>query len=531
LRLRWQLTLSHLAAVVVTLVSMIAAIVLLVTLVISPRFNAGDQAVAYARSVAGSLDMMVGPANPDELNGALRVLPNAGSRPAAPGPQFGPPARFGGPGFALKDVSYIALVDDSGQELASSDASGAAFAPPERGEWPALAARAFAGDTSAGQLLAVRRGPGPAALAAYPVTNADSQPVGAVIVAFSSLPASGPRFGFSQALAFFGAASLFVLLAASVFAFMSSSVVAYLLSRRVVRRLERFGQAAEELAAGVLETRVRDAGHDELGQLARRFNQMAADLQRTLDQLKEERDRVTGLLKARRELVASASHELRTPVATVRGYLESALQRGSELPGALRVDLEIAEAEVRRLQRLIDDLFTLSRAEAGRLALRLEPASVGEVAQRAVETMAPLAWNQWRVQLVSEIPSPLPPALADAERLQQVLSNLLGNAVRHTPPGGLVAVSVAADHGQVRLEVRDTGEGIAPEDLPRIFDRFYRGRAEAGEGAGLGLAVARELVEAMGGAISVTSAPGEGSCFSVTVPEAAVATAASGGAI
>ncbi|HEX6511765.1 MAG TPA: ATP-binding protein [Chloroflexota bacterium] len=519
MRLRWQLTLSHLAAVAVTLVSMIAAIVLLVTLFIFPRFNTADQPLAFARTVAGSLGDLVGQANGEQLDGALRVLASSNTARSF-GPAFGRPPQFGG---AIQDLSYIVLIGPDGQELASSDPAGAGFAPSELGEWAVLAARALAGDTSSAELMAPRSGAGPAALTAYPVLNAGGQPVAAVVVAVSSLPHASSGFGFSQALAFFGAASLFVLLAASVFALVSSSAVAYLLARRVVRRLERLGQAAEALAAGAAGARIDDPGDDELGHLAHRFNQMSADLQRSLNQLREERDRVTGLLKARRELVASVSHELRTPVATARGYLESVLRRRSDLPEALRADVQTVEAEIGRLQRLIDDLFTLSRAEAGRLELRLEPTDLGAVVQRAVDTLAPLAWKQWRVQVVVEVPGALEPAQADAERLQQVLSNLLSNAIRHTPPGGLVAVSVDAEDSRLRLNVRDTGPGIAAEDLPHIFERFYRGRGEADtEGAGLGLAVAKELVDAMGGDVQVASASGEGTCFTVTLATAGV---------
>jgi signal transduction histidine kinase len=412
-------------------------------------------------------------------------------------------------------------VGPKGRELASSNSAGSCFSPPERGEWAPLASKALAGDTAAGDLIVARTGPGPAALAAYPVSETNGRPQAAVILAVSALPPPSASFSFSQAVAFFGAVSLAVLLAASVFALGSSSLVAYLLARRVVHRLERLGRAAEALAAGQLATRVENMGDDELGQLGHRFNQMAGDLQGSLNQLTEERDRVTGLLKARRELVASVSHELRTPVATVRGYVEAALRRGDHLPGELRADLETVEAEIRRLQRLIEDLFTLARAEVGRLELRLEPTDIRQVVQHTVDTAAPLAWNQWRVQVVAEAGPDLAPARVDAERLQQVLSNLMSNAVRHTPPGGLVAAAVAADDGIVRVDVRDTGAGIAPEDLPRVFERFYRGRDEEGaEGAGLGLAVAKELVEAMGGTVEARSIAGEGSCFTIRLPRA-----------
>jgi len=248
---------------------------------------------------------------------------------------------------------------------------------------------------------------------------------------------------------------------------------------------------------------------------------MAADLERTLDDLRAERDRVGGLLEARRQLVAAVSHELRTPVATVRGYLDSALHRADPLPPDLRADLETMEHELARLERLIEDLFTLARVEVGRLALRLEPTDVGALVRRLSETLAPLAWSQRRVQLLAEVPPALPPARADGERLEQVVGNLLANAVRHTPPGGLVAAAVAAEDGLVRIDVRDTGEGIAAADLARVFERFYRAAGPdgaRGDGAGLGLALVKELAEAMGGSVAAESAPGQGSCFTVRLP-------------
>ena len=514
LRLRWQLTFSHLAAVAVTLVSMIAAMVLLATFVLAPHFNGRQQPVDDARSVAAAIQGLGGSPNPAELNGALRVL--ASNRP---GPPYGRPPWFGSAGPGLANVSYLALVGPDGDELASSDPAGAAFSPPERGAWAPLADKALAGDTTPADLMATPPS-GPATLAAYPVLDQAGRPRAAVILAAGALPPAS-RFGFAQAVAFFGAASLAALLAASVFALGSSSLVAYLLARRVVRRLEDLGQAAEALAAGNLAARVENTEGDELGQLAQRFNQMAADLHRSLTDLKEERDRVTGLLTSRRELVASVSHELRTPVATIRGYLESALARDGHIAGELRGDLETVEAEVRRLQRLIDDLFTLSRADVGRLELRLAPTDVGSVLDRTVDALGPLAWQQRRVQIVASAPGDIAPATADAERLQQVLTNLVGNAVRHTPPGGLVSAAAGIEDGVVRLDVRDTGAGIDPRDLPHIFEPFYRGRNEDGAGgAGLGLAVSKELVEAMGGRMDVESAVGQGSCFTLRLPRA-----------
>ena len=521
LRFRWQLTLSHLAAVAVTLVSMTAAIVLLAVLVVAPHVSSREQPVDDARTAALAVGGMVGLADTTTLDGALRTVASPDFRFPNPGSGLGRPSQFGGSGAALQNVSYIVIVGPDGRELASSDATGQAFSPPERGEWMPLVARALSGDVKPGDLMIVREDQEPAVLAAYPIRDESGHLAAALILAASAAQATPASRGFSQALAFFGVASLVALLAASVFALASSSLVAYLLARRVVRRLECLGRAAEALAAGELMARVEDAGDDELGQLARRFNQMAGDLQASLNQLTEERDRVTGLLKARRELVASVSHELRTPVATVRGYLEAALRRGGRLPDQLRADLETVEREIRRLQRLIEDLFTLARAEVGRLELQLQPTNLDDVVRSAVDTAAPLAWSQRRVQVVYEAEPDLAPARADALRLQQVLSNLVTNAVHHTPPGGVVAANVAADDGLLRIDVRDTGAGIAPGDLPHVFERFYRGRDEdAREGAGLGLAVAKELVEAMGGTVAAESIVGEGSCFTVRLPRA-----------
>jgi signal transduction histidine kinase len=178
------------------------------------------------------------------------------------------------------------------------------------------------------------------------------------------------------------------------------------------------------------------------------------------------------------------------------------------------------EQEVLRLQGLIEDLFALSQAADGRLSLRLAPTDAGEVVRRLVETSAPLAWRQRRVQVLAEVGVDVPKARADEHRLEQVVSNLLGNAIRHTPPGGLVAAAVGADDGVVRLEVRDTGSGIAPDELPRVFERFFRGRDGNGEtgGAGLGLALVKELSEAMGGSVEAQSTVGEGSTFVVRLP-------------
>jgi signal transduction histidine kinase len=323
-----------------------------------------------------------------------------------------------------------------------------------------------------------------------------------------------PLMGVALAAVFFG---LVVVLPPTV-------LFAYLLSRRTTRRLVALTEAAVRLRGGDYDARVEVQGEDEIAQLQADFNAMASNLRQAMGDLQLERDKVTALLQGQRELVASVSHELRTPVATMRGHLESSKASWDErLPQPLRHDLGVIEDEVVRLQGLIDDLFTLARAEAGGLVLELRPTDVRAVIRRQVEAMAPLAWQSSRVEVTAEVPTDLPSALADEGRLAQVLVNLLRNGVRHTLPGGIVAVIASADAEELRIEVRDTGEGILPEDLPHIWERFYRGRnANRAEksGAGLGLALVKELVEAMDGMVGVDSIVGQGTCFTVRLPRA-----------
>ena len=300
-----------------------------------------------------------------------------------------------------------------------------------------------------------------------------------------------------------------------------SAIFSFLFARQTTRRLVKLAAAATALRSGDYSARVSVTGEDEVAQLQADFNAMADKLEGTLRDLQSERDRVAQLLQSRRELIASVSHELRTPVATVRALLDSALKRGTDAPPALQHDLQVMQGEIARLQTLIDDLFTLSRAETGALALDCRATDVGPVVKRMVEAIKPLAWQSGRVEVVTDIPQDLPPAHADAERLEQVLANLLRNGVRHTPPGGIVATIARAEAEQVVIEVRDTGHGIVPDDLPHIWERFYRGQnGVAHDGAGMGLAIVKDLIEAMGGGVSVESTVGQGSCFVVRLRRA-----------
>jgi signal transduction histidine kinase len=298
-----------------------------------------------------------------------------------------------------------------------------------------------------------------------------------------------------------------------------SAIFSYFFARRLTRRIETLAKATSALRAGNYNVRLQVQGEDEIAHLQADFNAMAGSMQRAMSDLQAERDNVATLLKARRELIASVSHELRTPVATLRGYLESTREHWEETPPpTLRHDLEIMEQETIRLQALINDLFTLARAEVGRLEMRCEPSDVGAVARRVAETTAPLAWQSGRVEVIADAAPDIPLAMVDVTRLEQVLQNLVHNATRHTSPGGIVAITAQQAPDAVILQVKDTGEGIAACELPHIWERFYRterARENPSSGTGLGLALVKELTEAMGGSVGVESAPGEGSCFTI----------------
>lgn len=227
--------------------------------------------------------------------------------------------------------------------------------------------------------------------------------------------------------------------------------------------------------------------------------------------------------QSRRELIVNVSHELRTPIASIRGHVESLLMANEEQSANLAGEanqqqyLEIVQRETERLSALVDDLLSLARAEAGELRLDILPVAADEIVEEIYQTMAPLARRERQVTLTRSIPPDLPLVLADRQRLTQVLLNLVRNAITYTPAGGIVSISLErASSAQLALTVADTGMGIPPEDLERVFERFYRtdaSRARATGGFGLGLAIVRDLVNAMGGSIAAESKVGEGSRF------------------
>jgi two-component system, OmpR family, sensor histidine kinase BaeS len=276
-----------------------------------------------------------------------------------------------------------------------------------------------------------------------------------------------------------------------------------LLAYTLTRTLRDLTDATVEIAGGKLGRQVKVRSRDELGELASSFNKMSADLARAT--------------QARRQMTADIAHELRSPLSVISGYAE-ALSDG-KLPGTPEV-YDILYQETQNLNRQVDDLRTLSLADAGELPLERQPVAPKDLLER-VAARHRLAAESKSIALTVEAGQDLPVVSADPERLAQVLDNLIGNAFRYTSSGGQIGLFAHLMDDAVQLQVRDSGSGIPPQDLPYIFDRFYRGdkARQAGGESGLGLAIAKSIVEALGGSITAESLPGEGSVFSINLPK------------
>ncbi len=246
-------------------------------------------------------------------------------------------------------------------------------------------------------------------------------------------------------------------------------------------------------------------GSDEVAALAASFNDMAEQLQ-AADERQRQLDRL------RSDLVAWVGHDLQTPLASIRAILEALADRVIEEPEAVQRYLKTAQRDVRSLSLLVDDLFQMAQIDAGGLSLDLAPNSLGDLISDTLESFSQQAANQG-VVLEGSVEPDVDPVRLDAARIGRVLNNLVSNALRHTPAGGRVQLSARRKDRRIEVSIRDTGEGIREEDLAHIFEQFYRGeksrRRDTG-GAGLGLAIARGIVQAHGGEIRAESTPGEG---------------------
>jgi signal transduction histidine kinase len=280
-------------------------------------------------------------------------------------------------------------------------------------------------------------------------------------------------------------------------------VLGLLLARTLTLPLRALTRASQGIARGELEQQVKVTSQDEIGQLARAFNRMSLEVARV------------NLL--RKQMTADIAHDLRTPLTVIAGYIES-MRDGVLAPTTER--LALIYAEIERLQTMVGDLRMLSQADAGELALNPQSVSPAALLERSATLFQHKA-EQQGVTLSVAAPADVPDILVDEARLMQVLDNLLSNALRFTPAGGKIRLAARAEKDRLILTVKDTGSGIAPEELPSIFDRFYRAEksrhAEAGE-SGLGLAIVKALVEVHGGRVWAESPPGEGATIFLEFP-------------
>ncbi|NLG70616.1 MAG: HAMP domain-containing protein [Chloroflexi bacterium] len=306
-----------------------------------------------------------------------------------------------------------------------------------------------------------------------------------------------------------------LLLATVLLLFASGIAIAlgYFLSTTLAERIRQVERSAEAITAGQLEVRIPVQGRDEIAALARTFNQMAGQLQRAAEQQRQ-------VERLRQDLIAWVSHDLQTPLASIRAVVEALADGMVEDPDTVQRYLRTAQKDIAALSLLIDDLFQMAQLDAGGLPLDLEDSSLSDLISDTLESFSEVAARR-QVEIRGEVAPGVDPLRMDVRLIGRVLNNLIDNALRHTPPGGRVEVKAAPAGDHVQVEVWDNGEGIPPQDLPVIFERFYRGeksRNRLSGGAGLGLAIARGIVMAHGGSIHVESQPGQFTRFIVQLP-------------
>ncbi len=290
------------------------------------------------------------------------------------------------------------------------------------------------------------------------------------------------------------------LLIAGIIALAASLVLGYGAATMFARRLRRLERAAERIAAGDFEEPVSDPGRDEVGELARAFDRM--------------RERLAGLERARREFIANASHELRTPLFSLGGFLE--LMENEDLdPETQREFLEMMREQIDRLTKLATDLLDLSRVDAGRIHVESEAVDLGGLARTLADEFHAVALSSDHEIEVVDRASPT--VVADEERALQIGRILVENALVHTPPGTTVRLSTARRNSSALLTVEDDGPGIPPQDVPHVFDRFYRVEGSTAQGSGLGLAIARELAVLMSGSVELHLTP-DRTIFALVLP-------------
>lgn len=317
-------------------------------------------------------------------------------------------------------------------------------------------------------------------------------------------------------LMFISEEDLVVTAALLIFAGITSIVTGVFVASAMITRIQRLSQAADRLAGGQLDTRLTVVGNDELAAFARRFNWMAESLQQ-LDAKKR------AIEQTRRDLIAGVSHDLRTPLTSIRAMLEAMNDGVVSDPDTINRYIGTSLAEINNLSHLIDDLFQLAQLDAGHIEAKFENASLYDLISDIISSMSAKAARQY-IKLNCELSEDLDPVYMASDKIQRVLYNLLDNAIRYTPAYGEVTLRAILQGDSVQVEVHNTGDAIDPTHLPRIFDSFYRGessrvqQADGQRSTGLGLAIARRFIEIHRGKIEVDSRPNDGTTFRFVIP-------------
>lgn len=311
------------------------------------------------------------------------------------------------------------------------------------------------------------------------------------------------------------------ILGSTAVAFLPALLVAALLARIISRRFAHITAHAAELARGNFRARLPDPGSGEFGHLIRTLNETAGNLENMVEQLEREHAELEKVERMRKDFVINVSHELRTPLASIQGYTETLLDGALHDPAHNMRFLGIIRHNSERLARLTEDLLTLSRVEQKRRKFEFEVHEIDLLLEQAIEVMQPIARKR-SVRLEVQPAEPDTIAFCDSEAVSQILTNLLDNAIKYTPAGGTVSVGARTEGEFIHVFVRDTGIGIPEEDLPRLFERFYRvdkARSREMGGTGLGLSIVKHLVAAHHGVTRVESRINDGSTFWFTLPE------------
>ncbi len=514
--LRWRLASSHLATVFLSIIatSIVGALVLVTfSFFDDPRSR---EPAAEAKEVAQIVEDLnaKNQISPEETSAILQGLSEGNIGPN----RFTRDINFWATiGREFDNISSISIVYPDGTIVASSAPSligqPVLLASPAA---PGMAMRALDGSTNTVKNSVVR--PQSSLITgAYPLTDEYGNVMGAVVVdkTDSSFPA-----GWQWALLtlnYVGQIGLTTALIVGLPAIPVAAIIGIRRANTISQPVRELVDATQEFSRGELDARVPIRSQDEIGALEVNFNHMADQLEASIEADAELRQRAEDLLAANRDLIANVSHELRTPIALIRGHVE-ALQSD---PTQIEAYSRIALRETDRLERLVEDLFQLTRLESRRVELNLEDVDAGSIVREAIESLAGPAKRDAGLTLTAQVEDTSLICKCDRQRLVQVVQNLIRNAIRFTPRGGIIVGTAERIGDTIALSVHDTGVGIPPEALPNIFQRFFRAeqsRSRGAGGSGLGLAIAKELVEAMGGTISVESIVDEGSTFTISLP-------------